>query len=670
MNQKNKIAAVTPLIKPGAVKANTLAIINAVNKARDKGAVFAVLPSECITGDIGDMRGFPAVQKATLWALSKIAGNTGIPLVLGFSFGKLSLAAFIQDNKVRGVSVLNKKSANRESEELLDFPFGITDSFILKDGSKEGARLLIAGDSVLEESPRWFDETDIIAVPAAYPALMGGFEAAKSKARKLSFRNNGCIVALSCAGAGESTYKYVRAGDKIIAGKGAVLAASAGDLTDIVIGSAGKESKRAPSLDAPEIPSFIPSDTAEVWDILARGIYGRMRESGNSRVILGLSGGLDSACALIAAVNAFDKYNLPRKDIIAVSMPGAPTTERTKNNARTLAQRLGVLFFELPIAQAVRRHLRKLAHTKKDVVYENAQSRERAKILLDMAGKHGALMLGTCNMTESALGFNTYGGDRLSHFNPLSGLTKSAVRALAADYVKRLKKGDGFELSNENVFTTKEAPADTHLVIEIEGEPCGDSFDAGDELAINKSGGGGEHDDSQDELVFEESEAEQSGNETDDEEAEEENDETENSDAEESGAPDNDAGSGYESAESCGDILTSLVDCLSDILDTPVSPELKKGQETEKILGPFPLHEFFLLRLLAYRESKADILQGAFKAFPKMTAGEVRKFYKLFIGRFFKNRFKGLFASDGIRLTPYDLDSFEIPWNFSKDLWE
>jgi len=551
MNKNLKITCLSPQVFIGNPKQNALEIIKEVNKCESD---LVVLPSNAVTGEIYDMRNFSVVAKNTLIALNKIAANITTPAIIGFYYYNHNLAAFIQNKKIKGVAILDE---NKDSI-ILDFPHKITNNFELECGAK----LLIEGQHILDEMPRLFDDTDIIAIPASYPAYLNGFEHKKSTVRKLSFRNEGCFVALACSHPSDSTKDYVKSGDKIIAAKGQILAASTLDNATSV--TSNNDTTLPSPIDTPTSLSFIPQHPQEIFDIISRAIYYRMQETLNQKLILGLSGGLDSACALILAVYAFDKYSLPRQNILAISMPSHPTSDRTKNNAQQLATSLGVTFNEIPIAKSVSRHLKNISHAKKDIVYENTQSRERAKILLDLSNKHGALLLGTSNMTESALGFCTYGGDTIAHYNILNSLTKSAIKALVEEYLANIIKN---------------------------------------------------------------------------------------------------------SAQTSENTQLNLTQTLKDILETPISPELKKGQETQKILGPYPLHEYFLLRLIAFNESSSEIIDGALAAFPKLDKTQIKKYYKLFMSRFFKNRFKSTFSCDGIRLFPHALNNFNICWNFSNELF-
>ena len=151
-------------------------------------------------------------------------------------------------------------------------------------------------------------------------------------------------------------------------------------------------------------------------------------------MVLGLSGGLDSTAALLAVVRTFDVMSLDRGGIIAVSMPGFGTTNRTKTNAQALAEALGVTFFTVPIGKAVTQHFKDIDHDPKvlDITYENAQARERTQVLMDLANKHGALVIGTGDLSELALGWTTYNGDHMSMYAIISSVPKTLLRPILA----------------------------------------------------------------------------------------------------------------------------------------------------------------------------------------------------------------------------------------------
>ena len=184
---------------------------------------------------------------------------------------------------------------------------------------------------------------------------------------------------------------------------------------------------------------FVPADAArraahcqEIFAIQSTALARRLRHTGLRQVTLGLSGGLDSTLALLVTVKAFDLLELPRTGIVAITMPGFGTTNRTKSNAATLAESLGVTLRTIPIADAVLQHFQDIGHdeTLHNVVYENAQARERTQILMDVANQIGGLVVGTGDLSELALGWLTFNGDHMSMYHVNAGVPKTLVRYL------------------------------------------------------------------------------------------------------------------------------------------------------------------------------------------------------------------------------------------------
>lgn len=184
---------------------------------------------------------------------------------------------------------------------------------------------------------------------------------------------------------------------------------------------------------------FVPADPAqrarharEIFHIQSTGLAKRLRHTGLSSVTLGISGGLDSTLALLVCVRAFDILGLDRRGIVAITMPGFGTTERTRSNAERLAGFLGVTLRRIPIVDAVRQHFRDIGHDEAvhDLVYENAQARERTQILMDVANQIGGLVVGTGDLSELALGWATYNGDHMSMYHVNAGVPKTLVRYL------------------------------------------------------------------------------------------------------------------------------------------------------------------------------------------------------------------------------------------------
>jgi NAD+ synthase (glutamine-hydrolysing) len=170
--------------------------------------------------------------------------------------------------------------------------------------------------------------------------------------------------------------------------------------------------------------------TEEIISIQTSGLVKRLAHTGIDRLLIGLSGGLDSTLALLVAVRAFDKLGLPRTQIVAVTMPGFGTSSRTRSNAERLAHACGVSLETVDITAGCLQHFRDIGHDAavQDVTFENVQARYRTMILMNKANQLRALVLGTGDLSELALGWNTFNGDHMSHYNVNAGVPKTLVR--------------------------------------------------------------------------------------------------------------------------------------------------------------------------------------------------------------------------------------------------
>ena len=296
---------------------------------------------------------------------------------------------------------------------------------------------------------------------------------------------------------------------------------------------------------------FIPADRAErekrcleIFQMQAWALARRMSITGN-KVVVGISGGLDSTLALLAAVKAADLLGLPRTNILGVTMPCFGTTDWTYQSALELMTTLGVTQMEIPIHEAVRQHFRDIGHDEKDhsVAYENAQARERTQVLMDMANKFGGIVLGTGDLSEIALGWCTYNADHMSMYGVNSGVPKTLVR----------------------------------WVVKIASQQ--------EEFAPSKA-------------------------------------------------------------------------VLERILDTPISPELlppdEKGniaQQTEDLVGPYALHDFFLYYAVRYAYEPRKVYELCCLAFREdFDRATILKWLKNFYRRFWTQQFKRSCSPDGVKI--------------------
>ena len=283
-----------------------------------------------------------------------------------------------------------------------------------------------------------------------------------------------CAYLYAGAGKGESTQDMVFAGHNIIAENGTVLAQSQLFSGETVFGHIDaerlcQERRRTTSFgfsasnntfnqDYAIIPvelisetkeekldryidphPFVPSDKEkrtqrclEVITLQSQGLAKRLTHINCQSAVIGLSGGLDSTLALLITCRAFDLCGISRSKITAITMPCFGTTDRTCNNARTLAKECETTLIEIKIAAAVKQHFADIGQDENnhDVTYENGQARERTQILMDYANKTNGIVIGTGDLSELALGWCTYNGDHMSMYGVNSSIPKTLVRYL------------------------------------------------------------------------------------------------------------------------------------------------------------------------------------------------------------------------------------------------
>lgn len=188
---------------------------------------------------------------------------------------------------------------------------------------------------------------------------------------------------------------------------------------------------------------FVPEDTKnrdkrcnEILNIQAKGLAQRLKKAGINKAVIGISGGLDSTLALLVVVEVFKQLNLPLNNILGITMPGFGTTKKTYNNAIKLMNGLGISQKEISIEKACLQHFSDIEYDAKncDVTYENVQARERTQILMDIANKENALVIGTGDLSELALGWCTYNGDHISNYSVNSSIPKTLVKYLVSFY--------------------------------------------------------------------------------------------------------------------------------------------------------------------------------------------------------------------------------------------
>ncbi len=308
---------------------------------------------------------------------------------------------------------------------------------------------------------------------------------------------------------------------------------------------------------------FLSHTAASLEEILQIQMYAlakRVRHLNNTKMVIGISGGSDSTLAFLICLRVVKVLNLTTDHIIAITMPGFGTSNRTYENAVRLIKSTGATLKEISIKEACLQHYKDIEHDPAvyDITYENAQARERTQILFDYANKEKGIVIGTGDLSEIALGWATYNGDHMSNYAVNASIPKTLVTTLIA------KIRDDAE---EGVFK----------------------------------------------------------------------------------------------------------DTLTDILDTPISPELlpldDKGnivQKSEGSIGPYVLHDFFLYHFLRYGASVKKIYFLACQTFD-IKEEEIKKYLKIFIQRFFSQQFKRNCMPDGIKVGSISL-SPRGDWRMSSDV--
>ena len=622
-----KIACATPDVKVADCRYNADRIIELITEAHCKGVKIICFPELSVTGyTCGDLFLQEALLNSAKNELVRVIKETekldivsliGVPLAV---CGKLYNCAVIV-NKGKAVGAVAKKNIPNYSEFYEVRHFTAADENLCADiqlDNEYSVHLeynifvcselpeLTFGVEICEDM--WVSSPPSERLAASGAVIIFNLSASDEVIGKADYRRTlikahsgslACTYAYADSGIGESTQDMVFAGHNIIAENGSVLAESKAfssglTIADTDIKKLSYERRRMNSFSArpscktsyfslnitetildrtfPKTP-FVPSDKKaldsrceEILTMQAVGLMTRLRHIGCKTAVLGLSGGLDSTLALIVAVHAFDMLGLDRSGIHTITMPCFGTTDRTYNNACSLAKAYGTTLTEINISQSVMQHFSDIGQSPDvhDVAYENSQARERTQILMDKANQLGGIVIGTGDLSELALGWATYNGDHMSMYAVNSSIPKTLVRWLV-NYESEISEGE-------------------------------------------------------------------------------------------------------------------LKKVLSDILDTPVSPELLPpeengsiSQKTEDIVGPYELHDFFMYYMLRYGFSPSKIFRIACLAFTEVYPKEViMKWLKTFYRRFFSQQFKRSCLPDGPKVGTVTLSprgDWRMPSDASANMW-
>lgn len=492
------VATAAPQVAVADCEANAQAILACINEMAAAHAKVMVLPELCITGyTCSDLFWQTKLLDEAEAALSAIAEGSrqvdaliavGMPLRVA---GKLlNVAAILCRGKVLGFVPKVNLPAYNEFYETRHFTSGSADMGTVQFCGEEipvGTNLLFSCENVVDLcvaaeicEDLWVPNPPSVQHALAGASVICNLSASDEMVGKGSYRRDlvagqsarlVCAYLYATAGEGESTTDLVFGGQNLIAENGTVLAESATfenetnvatidvqrlaserrrmstfpaaeskEYREISFALAEEETKLARFFDA---DPFVPSNAdqlsdrcEEILNIQALGLKKRLAHTHAKSAVVGISGGLDSTLALLVTARAFDMLGLPRKGIVAVTMPGFGTTDRTYNNAVAMIKSLGATFKEVPIAKAVMQHFADIDHDASihDVTYENSQARERTQILMDIANQANGFVIGTGDLSELALGWATYNGDHMSMYAVNASVPKTLVRHLVRHY--------------------------------------------------------------------------------------------------------------------------------------------------------------------------------------------------------------------------------------------
>lgn len=492
------VATATPQVAVADCEANAQAILACINEMAAAHAKVMVLPELCITGyTCSDLFWQTKLLDEAEAALSAIAEGSrqvdaliavGMPLRVA---GKLlNVAAILCRGKVLGFVPKVNLPAYNEFYETRHFTSGSADMGTVQFCGEEipvGTNLLFSCENVVDLcvaaeicEDLWVPNPPSVQHALAGASVICNLSASDEMVGKGSYRRDlvagqsarlVCAYLYATAGEGESTTDLVFGGQNLIAENGTVLAESATfenetnvatidvqrlvserrrmstfpaaeskEYREISFALAEEETKLARFFDAdPFVPSSadqLSDRCEEILNIQALGLKKRLAHTHARSAVVGISGGLDSTLALLVTARAFDMLGLPRKGIVAVTMPGFGTTDRTYNNAVAMIKSLGATFKEVPIAKAVMQHFADIDHDASihDVTYENSQARERTQILMDIANQANGFVIGTGDLSELALGWATYNGDHMSMYAVNASVPKTLVRHLVRHY--------------------------------------------------------------------------------------------------------------------------------------------------------------------------------------------------------------------------------------------
>ena len=528
-----KVAAGTPKIRVADCRYNAEQIFTMMREADKQGVKVLCLPELCLTGyTCGDLflqdtllcgaeEGLQTILEAT--RNLDMVTVLGLPVRCKWDNKLYNCAAVIQSGEILGLVPKTYLPNYGEFYEQRWFASGagvetsvdLCGETVDMDAAGlfacEKVPNLVLGVEICEDL--WATEPPSARLARGGATVILNLSASNELVGKSGYRRNlvvgqsgrlVCGYVYADAGEGESTTDLVFTGHNMIAENGALLAerrfATGLTISEIDVDRLAYERRRMTTFNgqrqadlwrasfslpleetrltrAVSPAPFVPADAEdraercnEILKIAALGLKKRLEHTGARTAVVGLSGGLDSTLAILITAVAMKLLDRPASDIIAVTMPCFGTTDRTRDNAVELAERLGATLKRIDIGSAVKVHFKDIGQSMEDhsVTFENGQARERTQVLMDIANQNGGLVIGTGDLSELALGWATYNGDHMSMYGVNAGIPKTLVRHLVA-FVSDDKGSEDPRLSAvlDDILDT---PVSPELLPAIEGK--------------------------------------------------------------------------------------------------------------------------------------------------------------------------------------------------------
>ena len=520
-----KIAAVSPAVTVGNVEKNCNEIINMLEKAKNQRVQIAVFPELSLCGyTCGDLFHQRTLIDACYSGIMKICeyskafnGYIAVGSPIKYNGKLYNCAVMINNGKVLGIVPKTYIPNYNEYYELRWFESGKGVSGVVNLSANQTAVIDSGLTFSVNEDTKigieicedlWAPCPPSIALAQQGANIILNLSASNEAVTKNDYRKSlvkqqsarlFCAYAYASAGVGESTTDLVFSGACTVAENGSLLAEGQRfsldgtmAVADIDIdklnamrqlqntficdnsGNTVLADKELPFLDEACIERnfdpnpFVPSDDRErdercreILAIQSSGLAKRMLHTNTQKLVLGISGGLDSTLALLVAVRTTEMLKIPNENIICITMPGFGTTDLTYSNACALVKSLGATLKEINIKDACIQHFKDIGHNAEihDVTYENTQARERTQILMDYANKVGGLLVGTGDLSELALGWCTYNGDHMSMYGVNASVPKTLVRHL----VRNIADNSGRETA-EILYSVLDTPVSPELL--------------------------------------------------------------------------------------------------------------------------------------------------------------------------------------------------------------